>query len=66
MLRAAAAVAVSSGRDYVTPDDVKLVAEPALGHRVVVHPAAELAGVTPTSAIAEILSRLVVPIGRAR
>ena len=66
VLRAASALAVSSGRDYVIPDDVKVVAEPALGHRVVVHPAAELAGVTPSSAIAEILSRLVVPVGRAR
>jgi len=66
VLRAAAAVAVSSGRDYVVPDDVKTVAEPALGHRVVVHPAAELAGVTSSSAIVEILSRLVVPVGRAR
>jgi len=66
VLRAAAAVAVASGRGYVTPDDVKLVAEPALGHRVVVHPAAELAGVTPSATIAEILSRLVVPVGVGR
>jgi len=64
--RAAGAVAVSAGRDYVTPDDVKLVAEPALGHRVVVHPAAELAGVTASSTIEEIMSRLVVPVGGAR
>jgi len=66
VLRAAGAVAVSTGRDYVTPDDVKLVAEPALGHRVVVHPAAELAGVTASSTIEEILSRLVVPVGGIR
>jgi len=66
VLRAAGAVAVSTGRDYVTPDDVKLVAEPALGHRVVVHPAAELAGVTASSTIEEIMSRLVVPVGGAR
>ena len=66
VLRAAGAVAVSTGRDYVTPDDVKLVAEPALGHRVVVHPAAELAGVTASSTIEEIMSRIVVPVGGAR
>jgi MoxR-like ATPase len=66
VLRAAGAVAVSDGRNYVTPDDVKLVAEPALGHRVVVHPAAELAGVTASSTIEEIMSRLVVPVGGAR
>ena len=66
VLRAAGAVAVSSGRDFVTPDDVKLVAEPALGHRVAVHPAAELAGVTASSTIGEILSRLLVPVGGTR
>jgi MoxR-like ATPase len=66
VLRAAGAVAVSTGRGYVTPDDVKLVAEPALGHRVVVHPAAEFAGVTPTTTIDEILSRLIVPVGGPR
>jgi MoxR-like ATPase len=66
VLRAAGAVAVSTGRDYVTPDDVKLVAEPALGHRVVVHPAAELAGVTASSTIEEILARIVVPVGAVR
>jgi MoxR-like ATPase len=62
-IRVAAAVAVASGRAFVTPDDIKLVAEPTLGHRVVVHPAAELAGVTAQAVIDEIVSRLVVPIG---
>ncbi|HTZ09494.1 MAG TPA: MoxR family ATPase [Acidimicrobiales bacterium] len=66
VLRAAAALAVSTGRGYVVPDDVKLVAEPALGHRVTVHPAAELAGVTPSATILEILSRLTVPVGARR
>ena len=62
VLRAAASMAVAAGRAYVTPDDVKAVAEPALGHRVVVHPAAELAGVTPPAVIEDILTRIVVPI----
>jgi MoxR-like ATPase len=62
VIKAASAVAVSVGRNYVTPDDVKLVAEPALAHRVVVHPAAELAGVTGGATIDEIVGRLVVPV----
>ncbi len=66
VVRAAGALAVSEGRGYVTPDDVKLVAEPALGHRVIVHPAAELAGVTASDTVREILSRLVVPVGGRR
>jgi len=63
VLKAARAVAVARGRGYVTPDDVKLVAEPVLGHRVIVHAAADLAGVTPSATLREILSRLAVPVG---
>ena len=35
-----------SGRDYVTPDDVKALARPTLRHRVQLRPEAELEGVT--------------------
>jgi MoxR-like ATPase len=66
VVRAAAAVAVTQGRAYVTPDDVKLVAEPALAHRLQAHPAAELAGATASATIANILSRLPVPVGASR
>ena len=59
VLRAARAVAVSRGRGYVTPDDVKEVGEAALGHRVVVHPVAPS---TAPAVIAEILGRLPVPV----
>jgi MoxR-like ATPase len=62
LLRACSAVAVARGRRYATPDDVKLVAEPVLVHRVVVQAAADLAGVTPSGVIGEILSRLAVPV----
>jgi len=62
VLRAATALAVSQGRGYVTPDDVKRVAEPALAHRIVAHPAAELSGATTSATIAEILAALVVPV----
>ncbi|MGH9029195.1 MAG: AAA family ATPase, partial [Acidimicrobiales bacterium] len=63
LLRASAAVAVARGRNYVTPDDVKLVAEPVLGHRLVVQAAADLAGLTASAAIEEILAELRVPVG---
>ena len=62
LLRASTAWAVASGRDYVTPDDVKEVAEPALAHRIVAHPAAELTGGSTAATIGDILSRLVVPM----
>src|SRR5690606_35156768 len=34
LYRAAQALAVIDGRDYVTPDDVKALAEPVLAHRL--------------------------------
>ena len=46
LLSAARAWAWLSGRDYVTPDDVKALARPALRHRVELRPEAELEGVT--------------------
>ncbi len=49
----------------MTPDDIKIVAEPVLGHRVVVQPAADLAGISASAAIDDILSGLVVPVGTA-
>ncbi|HUC35803.1 MAG TPA: MoxR family ATPase [Acidimicrobiales bacterium] len=66
LLRASSTVAVARGLRYVSPDDVKLVAEPVLGHRLVVHAAADLAGVTASATVHEVLSRLVVPVGPAR
>jgi MoxR-like ATPase len=62
VLRAASAWAVADGRPFVTPDDVKEVAEPTLAHRIVAHPAAELAGATTGATIDEIVSRVVVPM----
>jgi MoxR-like ATPase len=57
--RAAAALAVADGRNYAIPDDVKAVAEPALAHRIVVHP---VAVVSAAMVVAEILGRLPVPV----
>jgi len=66
VVRAAAAVAVTRGRTYVTPDDIKMVAEPTLAHRLQAHPAAELAGATASATVTDILSRLPVPVGAGR
>ena len=62
----AAAVAVTRGRTYVTPDDIKMVAEPTLAHRLQAHPAAELAGATTSATVTDIVSRLPVPVGASR
>jgi MoxR-like ATPase len=62
MLAAAArARAALDGRDYVIPDDVKMLAHPALRHRIVLSPAAEIDGRRPDDVIAAIIARIEAP-----
>ena len=50
-----------SGRNYVTPDDVKMMARPTLRHRVMLRPEAELEGTTPDGVLDGILTAVPVP-----
>jgi MoxR-like ATPase len=50
-----------SGRDYLTPDDVKALARPTLRHRVAVRPEAELEGVTGDGVLDGVLASVPVP-----
>lgn len=61
LLHASKAVATFADRDYVTPDDVKAVAAPALRHRIVLKPEAELDGLTPDDIVHRILGSVPVP-----
>src|SRR5256885_584509 len=61
LLKAARAVALLDGRDYVIPDDVKGLAPAVLRHRVNVAPELELEGVTPDAALKAILDKTEVP-----
>jgi MoxR-like ATPase len=61
LVRAAQAWAWLSGRDYVTPDDAKALARPALRHRITVRPEAELEGVTADTIVASVLGSVPVP-----
>ncbi|MFD4543980.1 AAA family ATPase [Streptomyces bauhiniae] len=61
LLAAARAWAWLTGRDYVTPDDVKALALPALRHRVQLRPEAEMEGVTADSVINSVLAQVPVP-----
>lgn len=54
-LRATKAYAAIDGRDFVTPDDVKALATPALAHRLVLAPEAEFDGVTPEVIVQQIV-----------
>jgi MoxR-like ATPase len=61
LLLASRANAALHGRDFVTPDDVKLLTEPVIGHRVVLRPEYEIEGVTITEVIGKILEQVAVP-----
>ena len=58
----AQAWAGSAGRDHVLPDDVKAMATPVLGHRLILDASAELRGQTSAAVLAEILSETPVPL----
>ncbi len=66
--RAAAAIAAATrakaaleGRDYVVPDDVKSLSLPALRHRVILSPAAEIEGRTTDDTLLEIIEQTAAP-----
>jgi MoxR-like ATPase len=62
LLRVAKARALSEGRDYVLPDDVKAVAEPVLAHRLILGPDARAGGLAAADLIADTLERTPVPV----
>jgi len=61
LVRGARAAALLEGRDYVTPDDVKRVALPALRHRVALAPDALLEGRTANELLAEVIETVAAP-----
>ncbi|MGH8616259.1 MAG: AAA family ATPase [Burkholderiales bacterium] len=61
LVRAARAVALLGGRDFVTPDDVKRMALPALRHRVTPAPELEIEGQDADAILAALLARVEAP-----
>jgi MoxR-like ATPase len=59
--KAGRAWAFLAGRDYVTPDDIKMVSKPALRHRIQLSPNAELEGRTVDQTIDELVGSVPVP-----
>lgn len=66
LYRLCQARAAMFGRDYVLPDDVKALAGAALGHRIIVGPAARIKDVQPEEIVQEILNRIPVPGAQVR
>lgn len=63
--RTARAWAATNGRDYATADDVKAIAGPVLGHRLMPTPEAEFEGVDAHSVLEDLLARIPVPSSAA-
>jgi MoxR-like ATPase len=61
LLASAKAWAWLSGRDFLTPDDVKALARPTLRHRISLRPEAELEGVTADGVLDSVLATVTVP-----
>jgi MoxR-like ATPase len=71
LYRASQALAGLVGRDYVIPDDVKLLAEPALAHRLIIKTSSTIHDVQPGQVVRELLETLPVepiraPVGGPR
>ena len=61
LLLASRAAAAIDGRDFVTPDDVRALANPVLEHRLVLRPEFEIEGLTLPEVIGQIVEKVAVP-----
>jgi MoxR-like ATPase len=66
LFRATRAWAAVNGRDFVLPDDVKLLAESTLAHRLIVSPSARIKNVDTRQVVEDALSHTPVPGSRVR
>jgi MoxR-like ATPase len=61
IMRTSKAIAAMQGRDFVTPDDIKLVSYPVLNHRVVLSHEREMEGTTVEDVIRDIVENIEIP-----
>ncbi|MEI2714942.1 MAG: MoxR family ATPase [Nocardioides sp.] len=61
LVRAARTWAMSNGRNYVTPDDIKRLVVPVLAHRMLLDPEEEFRGATTAGVLERILGQVPVP-----
>ena len=61
LFRVARAVALVQDRDFVVPDDIKLLASAVLAHRLILSPAARMRGIRSEDIITDLLNQISVP-----
>jgi MoxR-like ATPase len=65
LFAATRAWAALEGREFVLPDDVKLLAEPTLAHRLIISPSARIKNISASQVIEDALKHTPVPGARA-
>jgi len=66
LMRVSQAFALLDGRDFVQPDDIKMLAYATLGHRIIVSPGARVREIDSAQIVDEAIERVPVPGVRAR
>ncbi|WP_420601042.1 AAA family ATPase [Flagellimonas sp.] len=61
IMDASKALAAINGRDFITPDDIKKVAGPILGHRIILTPEREMEGLTANQVVKQIVESIEIP-----
>lgn len=61
LLLGSRAAAALTGRDFVTPDDIKALTHAVLGHRIILRPEYEIEGISISEVIDQILQEVTVP-----
>ena len=62
MFRSCQALSAIRGRNFVLPDDVKIMAEPVLCHRLILRPESRLRKITTHQIVSKLLSEIPVPV----
>jgi MoxR-like ATPase len=62
LVRVAKARALADARDFVSPDDLKAIAEPVLSHRLILAPEARASGATSEELVRDALEKTPVPV----
>jgi len=61
IMDASKALAAINGRDFITPDDIKKMAGPVLGHRIMLTPEREMEGLTSEQVVKQIVDSIEIP-----
>jgi MoxR-like ATPase len=64
LVRCSKTWAAAAGRTYVSPDDIKALALPVIGHRLLLTPDAEFSGVKVGQVVGKILGDIAAPSER--